>query len=118
MSGRDALGGGDGLDFFDEGEVVLERFAGESWDLGAKVVGGEGGGGVDGADEEAFAERAERDEPDAEFCARGEDACSGRRHHRLYSLWMAVTGCTAWPRRSRSCGPKPAVTPTTRICKT
>ena len=24
---------------------------------------------------------------------------SGRRHHRLYSLWIAVTGCTAWARR-------------------
>ena len=26
-------------------------------------------------------------------------SCSGRRHHRLYSLWIAVTGCTAWARR-------------------
>ena len=30
--------------------------------------------------------------------------CSGRRHHRLYSLWIAVTGCTAWARRMVSLG--------------
>ena len=26
-------------------------------------------------------------------------SASGRRHHRLYSLWIAVTGCTACARR-------------------
>jgi hypothetical protein len=60
----------------------------------------EGGGGVDGAGEDAFAERAERDEPDAEFCARGEDALFGAAPpqvvlafdggHRLHGVGAAV----------------------------
>jgi hypothetical protein len=51
---------------------VLQRLAREAWDLRPEVVSGERGGSVHGSGEEAFAEGAERDEPDTELGAGGQ----------------------------------------------
>jgi hypothetical protein len=102
LPGRDALARGDGLDLVDQREVVLEGVTGEPGDLGAQVVGGERGRGVDGAGEEALAERAEGDEADAELGARrAVMAVTGL----IPLLALAATGAT-----SRYAGRQPAPT--------
>ncbi len=54
---------------------------------------------VDLAGEKAFTQRTEWNEADAKFLERRQDLLSGSRHHSEYSLWIAVTGWTAWARR-------------------
>ena len=57
----------------DDGLVGGEGVFGEAGQVAAEVTGGEGGGAVDGAGEEAFAERAERHEPDPQLDQGGQD---------------------------------------------
>ena len=64
---------GDDRDQVDQLLVRSAGFLGESGQLSAQVAFGEGGGAVDGAGEEAFAEGAERYEPDAELDQGGQD---------------------------------------------
>jgi hypothetical protein len=68
---------GDFGDQVNDGLIGFAVFFGEAWDDGAEVGAVEFGGGVDLAGEEAFAERAEGDEADAEFFKRGYDRLFG-----------------------------------------
>jgi len=65
----------DAVELLDDRLVRLAGFGGEAGEDGAGVAGVGGGVLVDGAGEEAFAERAERDEADAEFLQRGQYVC-------------------------------------------
>ena len=51
--------------------------------------------GADGAGKETHAQRAPRDEADAELLAQRKDLRSGPRHSIEYSFWITATGCTA-----------------------
>ena len=71
---------GEAADEVDErlvGAPVLLGEAGEHVRVGAGVAVAEGGVGGDGAGQEALAERAERDEADAELGERGDDVVFG-----------------------------------------
>jgi hypothetical protein len=68
---------------------------GEAWDGVAEVAALELRVLVDRAREEALAERAERNEADAELGERGEDLLLGLAPPGEYSLCSAVTGWTA-----------------------
>ena len=77
LGGGGLEAGGDLGEEVDEGLVGFAVFFGESWGDVAEIGFVEGGVGVDGAGEEAFAEGAEGDEADAEFFEGGEDFVFG-----------------------------------------
>ena len=76
----------------DERLVGRQRLGCEARQGRSEVALLEGGAGVHLAGQETAAERAERDEADAEFLERGRTCPSGLRVHSEYSLWTAVTG--------------------------
>ena len=83
----------------DEGLVRFARFLREARQGSAEVGLVDAGVRVDRAGQEAGAERAPRNEADAQLLARGRISGSGSRVQSEYSLWIAVTGWTAWARR-------------------
>jgi hypothetical protein len=70
----------------DEGQIRFPVLLGEARDDVAEVGRIERRLVIDLAREEAFAERTERHESDAEFASAGSTSCSGSRHQSEYSL--------------------------------
>lgn len=91
--------GGDGLDLVGQAQVVLEVLADEARVVATEVVLGEAVGGADRPREETASQRRERDEADAEFAERGQDAGLRVAREEEYSDWTAETGVTAFARR-------------------
>ena len=81
-----------------EVEVALEVLALETW-CAAVIVRREVFGLFELAGQEAAAQRAVRDEADAQFAHRGKNFSSGSRLQSEYSVCSAAMGWTACARR-------------------
>src|SRR5271170_4494666 len=99
LSRRRLLPFGDVADQIDQGLVSLERLGGEARQPASEVVALEGRFLIHRAGQVALAERAVGTKPIPSSSSTGSVSSSGRRHHREYSLWSAVTGWIAWARR-------------------